>query len=70
MDFAARQYKPDVAEFFVDYAGMFRNARSSDRHPISFFNLKLNDYRSADACIYVFLRKTKSVPFRIPIDLA
>jgi hypothetical protein len=24
MDFAARQYKPDVAEFFVDYAGMFR----------------------------------------------
>ncbi len=68
MDLDARTFKPDVAEFFVDHVGIFRNARSSD-HPIDFYNLKFHDYRSADACIYVFLRKTKSMQFQIPLDV-
>jgi hypothetical protein len=70
MDLDARKFKPDVAEFFMDHGGMFRNARSSGHHPIGFYNLKLNDYRSVDACIYVFLRRTKQTEFRIPIDFA
>jgi hypothetical protein len=65
-----RQFKPDVAEFFVDRSGMFRNVRSSENHPIDFYNLKLDDYRPSDACIYVALRKTNAIDFRIPVDFA
>jgi hypothetical protein len=70
MDLEDRQFKADVAEFFVDRVGMFRNVRSSPHHPIDFYKLKLDDYRSADACIYVFLRKTNATEFRIPVDFA
>jgi hypothetical protein len=69
MDFDARQFKPNVAEFFLDDTRMFRNARSSEHHPVDFYNLKFDNYHSADASIYVFLRKTKPTEFRIPNDL-
>jgi len=63
------QSRPGVADFFVDHSGMFRNARSSDQHPIDFYNLKLDEYRSLDACIYVALRKTHDRTFQFPVDL-
>jgi hypothetical protein len=70
MDLDAARYKPDVVEFLLDHVGMFRNARSSIHHPIDFFNLKLGNYQTADACIYVALKKTRSSEFRIPVDVA
>ena len=70
MELDDRRFKPDVADFFMDAARMFRNARSCKRHPIDFYRLKFHDYRSADACIYVALRKIRSTEFRIPIDFA
>jgi len=69
MDLDAGQLKPEVAEFFVDYVGMFQNARLSEHHPVDFYKLKFDNYRSVDASIYVFLRKTKSANFRTPNDL-
>ena len=60
MDLNAAQFKPDVVDFLMDHVGMFRIARSSMHHPIDFFKLKLDDYQSVDACIYVALRKTRS----------
>ena len=70
MDLEDRQFKPYVAEFFADHVGMFRKARSSGRHPIDFYKLKIDDYRTPDACVYVFLRKTNSTELRIPVDFA
>jgi len=66
----ARKLRSDLAEFFRDDAKMFRNARLSENHPIYFYDLKFDDYQSADECIYVFLRKTKHVEFQVPTDLA
>jgi hypothetical protein len=66
----ARKLRANLAGFFGDDAKMFRNARSSRYHPIDFYNLTFDDYRSADECIYVFLRKTNSTEFCIPVDFA
>ena len=66
----ARMLRANLAEFFRDDAKMFTNARSSDHHPIKFYDLKFDNYQSADECMYVFLRKTKQVEFQIPTDLA
>jgi len=63
------QPKPGVAGFFMDQVGMFRNARSGDQHPIDFYRLKLDEYRSLDACIYVALRKTRDRAFQVPVDM-
>lgn len=68
-DVDEKQFKSDVAQFYMDYKGMFRNARLSKDHPIYFYNLTYDNYRSVDACIYVFLRKTNSREFQIPTDL-
>jgi hypothetical protein len=70
MDLDAAQLKLDVVEFLMDDVKMFRNARSSGHHPVDFFRLKLDDYRTVDACIYVALRKTKKAEFKIPEDLS
>jgi hypothetical protein len=69
VDFKSIQFKPDVADFLQDNQKMFKNARSSEHHPIYFYNLSFAEYGSSDSCLYVFLRKTHSGPFRTPIDL-
>jgi 2-polyprenyl-3-methyl-5-hydroxy-6-metoxy-1,4-benzoquinol methylase len=70
VDSKARKLRPDLTTFFRDDAKMFRNARLSTYHPIDFYNLTYGDYRSADECIYVFLRKTVHAEFQFPTDLA
>jgi len=69
MELEDRQHKADVEKFFTDEMKMFKNARSSENHPIDFYHLNYVGYRSADACIYVFLRKERSAEFKIPKDL-
>jgi hypothetical protein len=69
VDPAARKLLPDLTAFFRDDANMFRNARSSAHHPIDFYNLKFDEYQSAEECIYVFLRKTKLMEFQFPTDM-
>ena len=63
------QFKANISEFLSDDAKAFKNVRSSDHHPIYFYHLKFNDYRSVDACMYVFLRKVTPGQFQVPIDL-
>jgi hypothetical protein len=69
MELEDRRSKPDVAGFFADSIEMFKAVRSSESHPIEFYRLNYTDYRTADACIYVFLRKENSSEFIFPTDM-
>jgi hypothetical protein len=69
MELEDRRSKPGVADFFADSVGMFRTLRSGEDHPIQFYRLNYADYRTADACIYVFLRKENTSEFKFPMDL-
>jgi hypothetical protein len=64
-----KQAKPNVGEYLRDESKTFRNARTGDQHPIAYYHLSFDDYRSSDSCLYVFLRKTSSAAFRLPVDM-
>ena len=58
--------KPDVSDFM--WRSNFQVREESD-HPVNFYRLARDEYRSSDGSIYAILKKIEDAPFQAPLDI-